>query len=131
MPFAVHLDESTKVLHVQASGDVNDSALEDLNTRVRQNPSFVAGCPVLYDFSGVATVSVSWGLVYSLATNARALKNRVAMIAPNPVVFGLSRVYQALGDVEGDRIRVFTNGKDALGWLQNIITSPIEELGEQ
>jgi hypothetical protein len=131
MPFAVHLDESTRVLYVQASGDVNDAELEDLNRRVRQDPAFVAGCPVLYNFSGATTVSVSWEAVYALATSARALRNPVAMIAPNPAVFGLVRMYQILGNVERDRIQVFTNEEDAGDWLRTIISSRIEDRGGQ
>jgi len=40
----------------------------------------------------------------------------IAVIAPNPVVYGLNRMFQLLSDSDG-RLSVFWNRADAIGWL--------------
>ena len=48
------------------------------------------------------------------ATALRAA--RVAVLAPNPVIYGLNRMFQAFADVEG-RVSVFSTREAALAWL--------------
>ena len=117
MPFAVHMDERTKVLHIRAVDEVSDAELMDLSERVRQHPAFIAGCPILYDTSAVKTITFSSDLVHSLARAARADKNPVAVIAPSAAAFGLARMFQIVSDVGTDRVGVFADASDALAWL--------------
>jgi hypothetical protein len=41
---------------------------------------------------------------------------RVAVLAPNPVIYGLNRMFQGLANAEG-RIAVFSGRAEALAWL--------------
>ena len=123
MPFAVHLDEGTGVLHIRGIGEVKDTELADLSKRVREHPAFIAGCALLYDGSAATAHSLSANLIQSLARAARGDKNPFAFIMPSAAGFGLASMYQILSDVENDRIPVFENSRDAVVWLQSAMTA--------
>ena len=121
MPFSFHVDESTKVFHVEAIGEVNDTELMDLSARLRQEAAFVSGYPILCDCSALTTVSISASLIESLAQAARSRTNFVAVIAPRPVAFGLARMYQIFNDPEYARIHVFAGVEKAMAWLETSV----------
>jgi hypothetical protein len=118
MPFLFHVDESMKVVHVEAIGEVTDAELMDLSARLRQEAAFVSGYPVLCDCSAFTTVAISASLIESLAKAARARTNLVAVIAPLPVAFGLARMFQIFNDPEYERIHVFAGTEEAMAWLE-------------
>jgi hypothetical protein len=77
----------------------------------------MAGYAVVHDWSTASKISVSCGLVDSLATSARTQTNLVAVIAPHHAPFRVAEMYQTLADVPGGRIQLFTNVQDAWAWL--------------
>ena len=117
MPFSFHVDESMKVFHVEAIGEVNDTELMDLSARLRQEAAFVSGYPILCDCSALTTVSISASQIELLAKAARSRTNFVAVIAPRPVAFGLARMYQIFNDPDYARIHVFAGVEEAVAWL--------------
>jgi hypothetical protein len=118
MPFSFHADESTKILHIQADGEVDDAELMELRARLGHEAAFIAGYPILCDCSTLASVSISASLIELLARTARSRTNLVAIIAPTAVVFGLARMYQILSDPEDKRIQVFSKSGEAMAWLE-------------
>jgi hypothetical protein len=121
MPFSFHVDESRKVFHVEAIGEVNDTELRDLSARLRQETAFVSGYPILCDCSTLMTVSISSSLIESVAKAATSRTNFVAVVAPIPVAFGLARMYQIFSDPEYTRIHVFAGVAEAMAWLQTSV----------
>jgi hypothetical protein len=117
MPFLFDLDEGRGVFRVQARDEVDDAQLIDLVARLGRDAAYVAGYPILCDCSAATAVSISSGLIESLAKGARSRTNVVAVIAPSAVAFGLARMYQIFSDPEDARIRVFTNATEAMAWL--------------
>ena len=118
MPFLFHVDESMKVFHVEAIGEVTDTELMDLIARLRQEAAFVSGYPILCDCLALTTVSISASRIELLARAARLRTNFVAVIASRPVAFGLARMYQIFSDPEYERIHVFAEAEEALAWLE-------------
>ena len=118
MPFSFHVDESTKVFHIEATGDVNDTELMDLIARLRHEAALVSGYPILCDCSALTTVSISASLVELRAKAARSRTNFVAVVAPLSVAFGLARMYQIFSDPEYARIQVFAGVEEAMAWLK-------------
>ena len=118
MPFSFHVDESRKVFHVEAIGEVNDTELMDLSARLRQEAAFIAGYPILCDCSALTTVSISSSLIESVAKAAMSRTNFVAVVAPLPVAFGLARMYQIFSDPEYERIHVFAGMEEAMASLE-------------
>src|SRR6516164_9833060 len=115
MPFSFHPDERRGILHISAFGTITDAELLD---RLSHEPSFVTGWPVLSDCSAVTAVLISSSLIESFAKSARTRHNLAAIIAPNPVVFGLSRMYQIYSDPADKSIHVFSNAREARVWLR-------------
>ena len=120
MPFLFHVDEGTRVFHVQAIGEVNDAELMDLSNGLRQEAAFVSGYPILCDCSALTAVLISSSLIESLARAARSRTNFVAVVAPSAVAFGLARMYQIFSDPEDARIHVLSAG-DARAWLDTVV----------
>ena len=118
MPFSFHTDESRRVFHVVAIGEVNDVELMELVVRLRRETAFVAGYPILCDCSALTKVSISSCLIEGLAKAARSRTNLVAVIAPCAVAFGLARMYQIICDPENARIHVFCKAPDAAIFLE-------------
>ncbi len=121
MPLLFHVDESTRVFHVQAIGEVNDAELMDLSNCLRQEATFVSGYPILCDCSALTAVLISSSLIESLARAARSRTNFVAAVAPSAVAFGLARMYQIFSDPEDARIHVFARAEDAMAWLDTVV----------
>ena len=117
MPFSFFVDESKKVFHVRAGGEITDAELMDLTGRLRQEVAYIAGYPMLCDCSALTGVWVSSSVIESLAKAARPRTNLLAVIAPSAVAFGLARMYQIFSDPEDRRIRVFAKAKEAMAWL--------------
>jgi hypothetical protein len=117
MPFSLHPDERTGIFHIGAFGKITDAELVDLWDRLSHEPPFVTGWPILSDCSAVTAVLVSSKLIESFAKSARTRYNLLAIIAPNPVAFGLSRMYQIFSDPSDKRIHVFSNAHEARVWL--------------
>lgn len=118
MPFLFHVDEGRKVFHVDAFGEVNEKELTDLIARLRQEPAFVSGYPILCDCSALTRVSISASLIEIVAKAAKSRTNAVAVVAPLPVAFGLARMYQIFSDPEYERIHVFGAMAEAREWLE-------------
>ena len=116
--FEGHVDESVKVLHVEAIGEVNDKEVMDLSARLRQEAAFISGYPILCDCSALTTVSISASLIEFLAKAARSRTNFVAVVARLPVAFGLARMFQIFSDPEYERIHVFAGMDEAMAWLE-------------
>jgi hypothetical protein len=124
MPFLFHVDESSKVFHLEGTGEVNDADLMDLSSRIRQEVAFVSQYPIFCDCSAVTAVRISSSLIEALARAAMSRSNLVAIVAPCAAVFGLARMYQIISDPEITRIRVFTRAEDAKAWLSSPVEGP-------
>jgi hypothetical protein len=118
MPFSFHADESTKVFHVEATGEVNDTQLMDLSVRLQKEAAFVSEYPIFCDCSALTTVAISSNLIEILAKAARRRVSPVAVLAPLAVAFGLARMYQIISDPEYARIQVFAAMDEAMAWLE-------------
>jgi hypothetical protein len=117
MPFSFHVDDCAGILHIQAIGDVNDADLMGLYDRLHDEVAFVAQYPIVCDGSTLNSVSVSSGLIESLAECARSRSNLLLIVAPMAVAYGLARMYQLFTDPEDRRIHVFTQVEEAMAWL--------------
>jgi hypothetical protein len=117
MPFSLHVDERTRILHVRAIGRVYDADVANLRDRLNHEDAFVTGWPILCDCSAIAGVSISSSLIESLAKISRTRHNLVAIIASRAAAFGLARMYQILSDPEYERIQVFAKTSEAKAWL--------------
>lgn len=74
---------------------------------------------VLIDYSGVERFDIDpYALVPAARENDRR-GTRIAVYAPQPVLFGINRqIVQLSGAREGETVRVFTDRAEAEAWIQ-------------
>ena len=94
------IDASHKVVIVTFHGEIGDADLMNIGPTTRSNPSFDPAFSEIVDFSAVTGGKISTGALQALARHEsiydRASKHVV--IAPQPHVFGLSRMFQVYAE---------------------------------
>ncbi|HEY6184886.1 MAG TPA: hypothetical protein VIW67_21765 [Terriglobales bacterium] len=101
MPHRFEFDSLNRILRGRFEGQMEDSSLVAFYTDIvkyvaKTDPRFV-----IHDFSGVATVNISVSIVHELARSAPAVRNPAIprfIVAPTPYVFGMSRMFQLVGE---------------------------------
>jgi hypothetical protein len=111
----LHIGRSDGIA-VTLSGSLNASTiLALLSALERANPAFV-----LLDESDLKVGLIGSGDIqriaqqWSAATNLRGAA--IAVVAPNPVVYGLNRMFQLLSDAD-TRLAVFWGRPAAVNWV--------------
>jgi len=94
------IDTSQKVVIVRFSGEIGDTDLMNIGPATKSHPLFDPSFSEIVDFSAVTGGNVSTGALQALARHEsiydRASKHVV--IAPQPHVFGLSRMFQVYAE---------------------------------
>ena len=77
----------------------------------------------IIDFTNCSSFNLSTNDMLEIAKidKKASIKNpsiRIAIIAPNDLTFGMSRVYEAYADDTGFDIKVFRNSNDAKLWIE-------------
>lgn len=98
-------------------GPLTDLATIQASRAIRNSTEFQSGMPTLIDLSGITSIEVATDTIVALAQGAQSDRNRVALFAPEPEVYGLARVYEIIGDLAENRVRVFHEEALALSWL--------------
>jgi hypothetical protein len=108
------LIEVTGVLSIQEIAESVPALLAD--------PAYRADLPQLVDLHGVTEATVSADQLRSLVHTFEAVSTqptgRLAILATRPVLFGFSRMYEALAARLPVPVRVFSNLDAARAWLQ-------------
>lgn len=86
------------------------------------NPSFVPGMDDLIDLTRAEFDLGYDGMTKFVPASAAAPKetvNRIAILAPRPLQYGLARMYQSLSEESGayKEMRIFSDLPDARSWL--------------
>ena len=122
--------EAPPVIVVRTSGQPTVAGFAVLRDEVLDHPSFFPGIDVVYDHTGLTGYLTS-GEIRSVAeAAARAARERdywgrLAIIMPDPAMFGLARMWEAYaGDDLAARTRVFTSVDEAYRWLGATPPSP-------
>jgi len=93
-------DTSQKVVIVTFGGEIGDTDLTNIGPATKSHPLFDPSFSEIVDFSGVTGGKVSTAALQALARHEsiydRASKHVV--IAPQPHVFGLSRMFQVYAE---------------------------------
>ena len=100
MDYVVELDPRHRVLRATFGPVLTDEILERAYLEVREMTSTMGPVRGVADFSSVAEFQVSPEMVRKLAQNSPALPEgslRI-VVAPTPVIFGMSRLFQITRD---------------------------------
>ena len=123
MPASFTLDTPRRLVRSRAWGALSERELLQHADNVHalfDNGTLDSSWSQLADFSDVTSFDeVSSDGIRQLAErNPWPRDSRRVVLAPSPIAFGLSRMYQLmLGSVEGDRLQVVRTEADALALL--------------
>ena len=118
--FEIARDQNIRVATFR--GIIRDEDLLGTYGAVLADPSYDPSFHDLVDLTAVTSFDVSSEGVRQLAdgfraTDALGLHTRLAIVAPNDALFGMSRMYGILRDDAPEEIQVFRNRTDATAWL--------------
>jgi len=92
---------ANKILRCRVSGEVTDDHLRALYAENGKQASLMNPKAGLLDFSAVTSFHVSAETIQELAHQPPALPGPIeprVVIAPTPVIFGMSRMFEIVGD---------------------------------
>ena len=120
MPFKSVIDPSRHLVVTTATGDLTgDEGLAcclQLKARADFDPAFNQ----LLDFTQATRFEATSAQLRSIAAQPLfSFTSRRAIVAPNPTIFGLARMFEAYRSVShlGEHIMVFREMREALAWL--------------
>jgi hypothetical protein len=119
MPSSYTIDGSQRTVFTTSSGIVTDPDLLGVYERLRSDPDFHADYDQVCDFTRAASVRISTQAVRRLALDTPFADGaRLAIVAPNAVVYGLARMYRAQIEAAAhDAVRIFPDLTPACEWL--------------
>lgn len=123
MPIVYSIDPSHNRVTLTYSGTITDRELFETFDRLYRDPAHRVGMDELSDLRAVHNVTVtSVGLQALADQTSRNLDHahqgwRVAVVAPQDVVFGLARMYGLFREDSPELVRVFRDLRSAEEWL--------------
>ena len=126
MPIEYWIDDERRVVFVEGQGVFTDDDVLGYQKEVWSRPE-VAGYGELVDMSGVTQVELPSpkriGLLAALSASMDppGPPSKLAIVAPEDMVFGLGKMYQARRSLEPastKEVRVFREREPAIEWLK-------------
>ncbi|SRR5947207_4961443 len=101
MPYRFEFDSVNRILRNRFEGQLDDSSLVAFYTDIvkyvaKTDPRFV-----IHDFSGVVTLNISVSVIHVLANSQPAVRDPAIprfIVAPSAYLFGMSRMFQLVGE---------------------------------
>lgn len=122
MAIQYHIDKMAKMVYVDFTGKVEDQTLMQNLTQIFADPDFEVGMDILCDYRKVSQFDVSSlgmrgsaGLMTRIEGAGSSWK--MAMVAPQDVVYGMARMYQAFRAGSPEDVMVFREILEARHWL--------------
>jgi len=124
VPLELQVDVAARRVHIEASGVVTVEEILRILDAIVAHPDFEPGMPQLLDLTGAEDADVDSDRLRRVVSAAERLlpklrPTRLALVARKPVLFGVSRMYEALADVLPVPVRVFTDLDAARAWLES------------
>jgi hypothetical protein len=121
MGFRFEFESRNKVLLVRVEGRLTDELLAETLGAIRTYSIATDASAGIFDFSSVTEVAISTGFVAKLAAQDPAMpdatRRRRIIVAPTAVAFGLSRMFQMLGERTRPLLEVVRSMDEALAAL--------------
>lgn len=118
MPVSSFVDVPNRLVITLCVGEVTLADLSATATEIRNHSGFHPDFRHLIDLSRVTYLHLHFPDLYHLRQACDPFSNqgRGAVVAPDAVSFGLSRMYQLI--VDSPNFEVFRSLPEALGWLE-------------
>ncbi len=117
--YAIDLDTQTTTIAFE--GTVTPEVISALRAELDENPDFTPEFHLLIDGRGISDLKgMGAEVIRSMARNRGSLRVPGALrafVLTRDIYYGLSRIFTAIGDRDGD-MAVFRNYDDALAWIE-------------
>ena len=113
------IDVSQQVVIVTLAGEITDADLKEIGPATKSNPLFDPSFSEIVDFRAVTGGSVSTYAIQALAqrTSIYNQASKHVVIAPQPHVFGLTRMFQVYAGKTRPNTAVVRTLEQALEYL--------------
>lgn len=116
MPFSYTVHRDKRLIHLVGQNASTTTELKQVRDAIMADPSFDRSFHVLVELDRIFPSSVDFRTLIDLArVRENVPGRRMAVVAPEPITYGLAKVYEAYGREHG--VRVFRVKKAALNWL--------------
>ena len=123
MPLTYRIDAAAGILHVVGEGAISQSERIEAMRGWLRDPEFRSGLDTLCDFSAATstpTMAELREIVSLVDRHAKRIgKKKLAVIATQPVTFGVARQCRTLAESGPLNVSVFKDRRAALGWLHH------------
>ena len=118
MPTSYFIDPVRRLVIISADGVLLGAELLAEQKHLASEPLFKPDFSQLFDLTQVTDARISAEEVRAMAaTTAFGPAARRALIVAEPLLYGLSRMFQLLLDERGGTLRIFTDRNEAEEWL--------------
>ncbi len=120
MAFVIEFDARNNILRLTLEGYVSDAILMDAYAAVARCAASRPACRGIVDITGVTKFDVSSHVVRQLAGTAPAIpapQMRI-FVAPSPVVYGMARMFQTLGEETRSNLHIVRTLDEAYRLLE-------------
>jgi len=120
MPIVSEVIKSRRLVISRANGQLCVDDLEARQQDLKKNPDFDPSFNHLFDMRGVIRIEDVSAHVVKRIAQVRIFSplSRRAIVAPDDLAFGLSRMYEVFSRSLDSNLAVFRNVKDAMEWLE-------------
>lgn len=119
MPWSYHIDGERRLVVTTAWDTVTGAECLEQQRQLRSDAGFSPDLCQLLDFTRVTAAQIDLATIFELAdVDLFSGKSRRAFLAPNPLAYGLSRMFIVSRRLTGEeQMRVFKDRDEALHWL--------------
>jgi hypothetical protein len=117
MGLRFEFDPANKVLPVRAEGRFTDELMAEAQLAIRAHSTATDARAGIFDFSSVTEFALSSAFIRELAKQEPAMADATRpriIVAPGAVAFGLSRMFQMLGESTRPLLEVVRTMDEAL-----------------
>jgi len=126
MDYRVEWGGSPQDVTVRTSGTASAAGALAVMRELAEDERYQSGLKILIDHSELQPSEYSpddmdTQIDFAAAMGAKLLPAFCAIVAPKPVIYGLSRVWEAeIGGVTEATTRLFHNKEEAIAWLRKV-----------
>jgi hypothetical protein len=121
MALRVEFDSSNKILLLRFEGSLTDESIAEFYRVIREHWTAADASMGIVDFSTVTEFELSSALIRQLAGREPCMPDATnrprVIVAPKPHVFGLSRMYQIMGESTRPLLKVVRTLDEAMAEL--------------
>jgi hypothetical protein len=120
MPFSSVIDLRRNLVVTTATGDLNGDEGLACCLQLKERADFDPGLNQLLDFTHATRFEATAAQLRTIAAQRLfSPTSRRAIVATNPAIFGLARMFQSYRTLseEGEQVMVFRTMLEALAWL--------------